>query len=223
MICFSDLYQTAVLHKGGEKNVNAGLPEVKDSEQLCLQTDAFYLSTLCLRVFRAGLKHSLVDAKWPAFELAFRQFDPHHCAMLSDDEIDLLMANTAIIRHLGKIKSVRDNAQMLRTESMANKGFGCWLAAWPTEDVVGLWLYLKKHGRQLGGMSAAYFLRMTGKDTFLLTRDVVAVLIAHGVVSKAPSSQADYKAVQNVFLAWQQQCGRPLAEISRIVSYTAGI
>ena len=30
-------------------------------------SDDRYLSQMSLRIFRAGLKHSLVDAKWPAF------------------------------------------------------------------------------------------------------------------------------------------------------------
>lgn len=41
-----------------------------------------YLSTLALRVFRAGLKHSLVDAKWPAFEQVFFGFDPHKVVLM---------------------------------------------------------------------------------------------------------------------------------------------
>jgi len=223
VISFSELYQTAILHKGGEDKVMSLLPAPKSSDQLAVASDAYYLSTMCLRIFRAGLKHSLVDAKWPAFEEAFKGFDTHYCAMLSDEQIDKLMANKALIRHLGKIKSVRDNAAFVRAISQQHDGFGHWLGAWPSDDLIGLWQALKKQGKQLGGMSAPYFLRMVGKDTFLLTRDVSAVMIAHNVVTKPPSSLKELRAVEAVFLAWQAESGRPLCEISRIVSMTAAL
>ncbi|SMF35018.1 DNA-3-methyladenine glycosylase I [Alteromonadaceae bacterium Bs31] len=224
MITFAELYQTAILHKGGEENVIALLPKVKTAKQLAQKEDAYYLSTMSLRIFRAGLKHSLVDAKWPEFERVFKGFDTHYCAMLSDDDMDELMSNKALIRHLGKMKSVRENAQFVRRVSDERGGFGAWLAAWPVEDVVGLWLALKKQGKQLGGNSGPYFLRMVGRDTFLLTSDVINLMMAHGVVSRAPSSQKDMREVERVFLEWQQQSGgRPLCEISRIASMAVAI
>ncbi len=62
---------------------------------------------------------------------------------------------------------------------------------------------------------------MVGKDTFKLTRDVVAVLKNNGVIEKEPTSKADLLDVQKAFLTWQAESGRPLSEISRIVSFTA--
>jgi len=96
-----------------------------------------------------------------------------------------------------------------------------WIAAWPSDDIVGLWLALKKGGAQLGGHSGARFLRVIGKDTFLLTDDVVSVLKAEGVVTKMPTAQRDLKVVQQVFNQWRTQSGWPLAHISRVVSMTA--
>lgn len=223
MINFERLYQTAILHKGGEANVRALLPEVATTEQLIEASDAFYLSTMSLRIFRAGLKHAMVDAKWPAITQAFNGFDPLHCAMLSDEDIDKLMQNPAVIRHLGKLKAVRHNAAFVLAVRREFDSFGHWLADWPNGDIVGLWLQLKKQGQQLGGMSGPYFLRMVGKDTFLLTRDVVAVLIAQGALDKPPTSVKELRTAQAVFLQWQQESGRSLAEISRVVSMTANL
>jgi len=62
---------------------------------------------------------------------------------------------------------------------------------------------------------------MVGKDTFVLTKDVVAVFIREGVVEKEPKSQRDLKAAQDAFNLWRSECGRDMCEISRIVSYTA--
>lgn len=225
MIAFADIYKSALIHKGGEAVVESMLPPVASDKLLRQITDAEYLSAISRRVFRAGLKHALVDAKWPAFEQAFNGFDPFYCAMLSDDDLDVLMANKAIIRHLGKIKSVRENAQFVLHESKEHGSFGAFLVAWPIEETIQLWTYLKKHGKQLGGSSAAAFLRMVGRDTFMLTNDVLSVLRAHGVlvqaVPKPPASQRDLLAIQDAFLVWHQESNRPLSHISRIMSFTA--
>ena len=71
MIEFKDLLALAVNRKGSLKAVKGQLPTVADADTLRSRDDAFYLSALTRRIFRAGLKHSLVDNKWPAFEEAF--------------------------------------------------------------------------------------------------------------------------------------------------------
>jgi 3-methyladenine DNA glycosylase Tag len=71
MTPFKDLLALAVNRKGSLKAVQAQLPTVADSDTLRHRDDAFYMSALTRRIFRAGLKHSLVDNKWPAFEKAF--------------------------------------------------------------------------------------------------------------------------------------------------------
>src|ERR1700730_12071890 len=52
----------------GAKALEARLPQPKTSAELASTSDDRYLSQMSLRIFRAGLKHSVVDAKWPAFE-----------------------------------------------------------------------------------------------------------------------------------------------------------
>ncbi len=221
MRSFQSVYATAVLHKGSARAVEAGLPEVRTSQELCGLTDDRYLSELSRRIFRAGLKHSMVDAKWPAFEQAFHGFDPWRVAMLADDELEALAHNPNIIRHFGKIKAVRANASWMLEVSKQHGCFGNFIAAWSGESIVELWLLLKKQGAQLGGQSAPRFLRMVGKDTFLLTDDVVSVLKAEAVVTKMPTSKRDLAAVQATFNRWAEESGRSLAAISRIVSFTA--
>src|SRR5690606_13233986 len=53
---------------GSRAALEARLPVPRPVEQLRELSDDRYLSTIALRVFRAGLKHSVVDARWPAFE-----------------------------------------------------------------------------------------------------------------------------------------------------------
>jgi 3-methyladenine DNA glycosylase Tag len=88
-------------------------------------------------------------------------------------------------------------------------------------DIVGLWTYLKKHGHQLGGLSAPRFLRMVGKDTFVPSYDVVAALSAQKIVDKVPTSLRDMATVQNAFNQWHEESGgRPMSQISMMLAYT---
>ncbi len=205
---------------GSLKALEARLPQPATKTQLISVPDDRYLSLIALRVFRAGLRHSVVDAKWPNFEEVFWQFNLEKVVLLSAEHIERLMQDTRIIRHLGKLKSVPRNAQMLLDIRHEFGSFGAFLAQWPEDDIVGLWRYLAKHGHQLGGLSAPRFLRMAGKDTFVLSDDVVAALVAQDIVTKRPTSQRDLALVQEAFNAWQAQSGRPLCQLSMLLALT---
>ncbi|WP_426416825.1 DNA-3-methyladenine glycosylase I [Aestuariirhabdus sp. LZHN29] len=198
----------------GEPALEARLPVVLPTQALLALDDNDYLSAITRRVFRAGLKHSMVDSKWPAFEEALWGFKAPALALLSEEQIDQLMQNRALIRHRGKLKTIPVNAQMVLDIAREHGSVGRFLASWPGEDVVGLWRYLAKRGSHLGGGSGAAFLRMVGKDTFMLSNDVVAALKVQAVVDRVPTAQRDLKQVQEAFNQWQAQSGRPLSEIS---------
>ena len=217
---FDWLYNHALEHKG--ETLESLLPVPLSNELLAKRPDSEALSLMSLRIFRAGLKHSLVDAKWPAFEKVFFGFAPEKVAMMSDEQLENLMQNDQIIRHWGKIKATRQNAYMVTEIAQQHGGFTQWIAQWPEEEITSLWTQLKKQGSQLGGNSGPYFLRMLGKDTFVLTDDVVAALKAQGVVDKKPTGQRDLAAVQTAFNQWRSESGRPMCQISRLLAYTVG-
>lgn len=221
MKSFDWIYQHVVEHKPGQ-DIEALLPVALTDAQLAEIPDDRLLSDMTRRVFRAGLKHALVDAKWPAFEAAFWGFNPEKVCLMSDEQLEALMQNEALIRHWGKIKATRVNALMVHESAAKHGSFARLIAQWPEDNIIGLWALLKKEGSQLGGNSGAYFLRMIGKDTFILTDDVVAALKAQGIVDKKPVAQRDLKKVQEAFNQWQQESGRPLCQISRLLSYTVG-
>ncbi|GAB1259542.1 DNA-3-methyladenine glycosylase I [Aurantivibrio plasticivorans] len=218
MLAFEDVLAQAVKRKGSRKAIEANLPKPKSAKALANLGDDRYLSEMSRRVFRAGLKHSMVDGKWPAFEKAFKQFN----ASFSDEELENLAHDKTIIRHFGKIKAVRENARWLLDVIAEYGSVGQLIGSWPVADIVGLWTLLKKQGAQMGGQSGSRFLRMVGKDTFLMSDDVVTVLILEGVIDKTPTSQRDLKAVQHAFNQWHDESGLPMSAISRIVSYTSG-
>src|SRR5271156_4585948 len=115
--------------------------------------DDRYLSQMSLLVFRAGLKHSLVDAKWPAFEEVFAGFEPRRVRAMPDEALEALLADRRLIRHWGKLKAVRDNAAAMLAIADEHGSFGNWLARWPATDIVGLWEALAKRFSQMGGNS----------------------------------------------------------------------
>ncbi len=214
------LHEYCLNRFGSAAALEARLPQPRSAAQLRAIGDDRYLSTLALRVFRAGLKHSLVDAKWPAFEQVFFGFDPEKVVLMSAEHLERLMQDARIIRHLGKLKSVPRNAQMILDVQKDHGSFAAFIADWPVTDIVGLWKYLTRHGNQLGGLSAPRFLRMAGKDTFVPTGDVAAALVAQGVVDKQPTSQRELALVQEAFNQWHEQSGRPLCQLSVMLAHT---
>ena len=205
---------------GSAKALEAHLPTPKTAKQLQAISADRYLSTMALRVFRAGLKHSLVDSKWPAFEEVFYRFDPEKVVLMGADHLERLMQDARIIRHLGKLKSVPRNAQLILDIEQEHGSFGAFIAQWPVDDITGFWQYLAKHGNQMGGLSSPRFLRMVGKDTFIPTWDVVAALNAQKIVDKVPTSKRDQAIVQQVFNQWQSESGRPLCQLSAMLAFT---
>lgn len=214
------LHEYCLNRFGSLAALEAHLPQPKSAAELRAVSDDRYLSLLSLRIFRAGLKHSVVDGKWPAFEEVFFGFDPHKVVLMGAEHLERLMQDARLIRHLAKLKSVPRNAQFVLDVAREHGSFGALLADWPASDITGLWRYLSKHGCQLGGLSAPRFLRMAGKDTFIPTDDVVAALKAQGIVDKAPTSQRDLAAVQAAFNQWQEQSGRPLCQLSMMLAFT---
>src|SRR5207302_7934506 len=206
----------------GAAALEARLPQPKTPADLAAAPDDRYLSEMSRRIFRAGLKHSVVDAKWPAFEEAFHGFDPRRVRAMSDEAMEGLLGNTRLIRHWGKIKSVRDNAAAMLVLAQQHKSFGAWLAGWPGADIVGLWEALAKTFSQMGGNSGPSFLRMVGKDTFGLSHSVTAALKQWGAPmalgAAPPKNRQDRAQVQAAFNAWAAESRRPLGQLSLILA-----
>ena len=118
----------------------------------------------------------------------------------------------------GKLKSVRDNAAAMFEVARQHGSFGAWLADWPGERIVELWEALAKSFSQMGGNSGPAFLRMAGKDTFILTPSVMAALKRWGAIEAPPKNRQDRALVQSVFNEWARETGRPLSHLSMILA-----
>src|SRR5690554_3446165 len=101
--------------------MEAFLPRPLTPDQLKQLGDDRYLSAMSLRVFRAGMKHSVVDAKWPAFEEAFWGFDPEMMVLLTPEQIDGYMNNERIIRHRTKLQTIPRNRSEEHTSELQSR------------------------------------------------------------------------------------------------------
>lgn len=218
MTPFDKIIEKAARRHGGADALEATLPKPKSTAALKKVADDRYLSTMMLRVFQAGLKHSMVEAKWPAFEESFLGFEPKRVRALSDEALDERMKDTRLIRHLGKIRATRDNAAAMVEISAAHGGFGAYLASFPPERTIELWDELTKRFSQLGGASGPYFLRSVGKDTFLLTEDVTKALARYAGLEAGFKGKKARLEAQEVICRYAGEAGRPLCQISRILA-----
>jgi 3-methyladenine DNA glycosylase Tag len=218
MTNFESILKTALERAGGETALSRRLPQVKSAAELRAIADDRYFSEMSRRIFRAGLKHSLVDGKWPAFEEVFLGFDPRRVRAMPDEALEALLGDTRIIRHWGKLKATHANAAAMCEVIEEHGGCGAYLAGWEGVRIVELWDDIAKRFSQMGGASAAYFLRMVGRDTFTLSPYVARSLVASGALAAEPKGKKGRQAAQEVFNAWAEETGRPLAELSMILA-----
>ncbi|MDJ0628028.1 MAG: DNA-3-methyladenine glycosylase I [Rhodobacter sp.] len=222
MRTFDEIFAIAAERKGGTDALEALLTPPLSPEELERIPDHRWLSQFSKNVFSAGFNWKVIENKWPGFEEAFHGFDVARCAMMDDVWFDELIQDTRIVRHGAKIQSVRDNAAFLQELAAEHGTAAKAFATWPADDYVGLLQMLKTRGTRLGGTSGQYALRFIGLDSFILSRDVVARLIAEGVIDKAPTSKGALAKVQEAFNEWRRQSGRSLTEISRVLAMSVG-
>lgn len=217
---FDQIWQEACDKKGSEETLEALLPVPKSARQLKKIPDDRWLSEMTKRVFQAGFVWKVVEAKWDGFEAAFDGFQPGPLSFMTDEDMDRLVSDERIIRNGQKIKAVRDNASFVLELARDHGSAGAFFADWPADDFIGLLDVMKKRGSRLGGMTAQYYLRMMGRDAFVLSADVTTALIRYGVVDKAPTGKAALKATQAAFNHWMEDSGRGLSQISRTLAAT---
>lgn len=219
MRTFDEIYDISATRHGGPAALEAKLGR-PDPHVAQLPEDRWLaLMTKC--IFQAGFSWKVIESKWPGFEAAFDQFDPGRNAFMDDEKLDALLRNTDIVRNGAKIQTVRDNAIFLM-DLRAEGGAGAVFGNWPDSDFIGLLEMLKKRGSRLGGTTGQMVMRFAGRDGFMLSKDVTGRLIAEGVIDKPATSKTALRAVQAAFNDWQQQSGRSLMEISRVLAFSCG-
>lgn len=72
--------------------------------------DRHLFEMLCLEGQQAGLSWITVLKKRDNYRKAFFRFDPRKVARMTDADCEALLQNPGIIRHIGKLTAIRDNA-----------------------------------------------------------------------------------------------------------------
>lgn len=133
------LYDTVRERFESDEALEAFLPQALTTEELARKGNDRYLSAMTQRVFQAGMQHSVVDAKWPAFEEAFAGFAPEVMVRLTEEDIQKHLQNTHIIRHRVKLQTIPKNARFILDICQEQScGFGAFVAGWPVADTIGL-------------------------------------------------------------------------------------
>ena len=222
MRTFAEILDIAAARKGGADKVLAAVPVPKTADDLAAIPDRDWLAAMARGIFQAGISWKVVDTKWPGIEEAFLGFDPGRVSMLDEDAIDALVSDTRVIRSGPKILAIRDNAAFIREVAAEAGSFGRKIGDWPASDYAGLLDWLVKKGSRLGGSTGPYMLRAMGKDSWILSDDVVKRLVEEGVIDGPPTSRKAMAAVQAAFDRWRAESGQGLTTISRVLAQSIG-
>jgi len=222
MRTFSKLYELAAARKGGKQALDTLIGKPKSAGSLARIPDDRWLSGMAKAVFRAGFNWSVVDNKWPDIEAAFDGFDPHRVAYLSDDHLDALLKDTRVIRQWRKLKAIVTNARYVVDLAEEHGTAAKYFARYSSTDYIGLLADIKRRAAYLGGVTGQYFLREMGKDSFILSRDVVAALQRETIFTGSPTSKSSLVAIQRAFNDWVEDGGESLTRVSRVLAFTVG-
>ena len=220
---FEQILDLAASHHGSAEQVLAIAQNEHAAADLTDVSDDRYLAEMAKAVFSAGFSWKVIRNKWPGFEAAFDGFQPNRVAFYSDEDLDRLLSDAAIVRNGQKITATIENARFITATAKEHGSFGAFLGAWPRDDQAGLLAHLGKHGSRLGGATAQYFLRFSGYDNWIASKDVCAALMREGVLDKpTATSKTALKAVDAAINIYQEQSGLPRATISRVLALSVG-
>lgn len=222
MQTFQALYDRAAERKGGERALEKLLPKPKSTAALRRVPDDRWLAGMTQCVFQAGFSWQVVENMWPGFEEVFEGFAPGPLAHLSDDGLEALVRDKRIVRHWRKIEATRRNARWCLDLAEEHGSAARFFADYPAGSYVDLLHLLKTEGAWLGGSTGQYFLRRMGKDSFILSRDVVTALQREKVITGTPGSRSAMADVQAAFNHWVDDGGGSLTRVSRVLGFTVG-
>ena len=217
---FDSIYQRAAARHQGEAMLESMLATPLTTEELSQIGDDRWLAAMTQKIFQSGISWQVVRNKWPNFEAAFFGFDIEKMLLISDEMWEEKAKDASIIRNFGKVMTIRENALMMHEASIKHGSFAKMVADWPSSDIIGLWAHLKKEGKRLGGNTGPYSLRVMGKDTFILSRDVEGYLRNREIISTGRDTQSAWRAAQEAFNHWHEESQRPLSQISQVIAFS---
>jgi len=218
---FKEIYQRAVVHTGGEVELAKLLPAPVAKDVVAKLDESVFLAEMTRCIFQAGFSWKVIESKWAGFEKVFADFDVGDVLSFSTEDWDEIRKDTRIVRNGQKINAIPVNARFIDDIMFEHGSFGQFISDWPESDLVGLFGLLKKRGSRLGGNTGKRFLRNVGKDTFVLTRDVIRCLQISGLGIKANvTSKRELSEIQAAFNQWHDESGLSYTHLSKIAAYS---
>ncbi|MCW8091909.1 DNA-3-methyladenine glycosylase I [Alteromonas sp. ASW11-130] len=219
---FAAIYQRACERKGSEEALNAQVGEPLSKSDIAKISNDRFLAHMTKKVFQSGFVWRVVEQKWPYFEEAFFGFDIEKILLMPDEMLEQKATDKRIIRNYKKVRTVRDNALMIKDISQEYGCFAAFVNQFGPGNITQLWRKLKHHGTRLGGNTGPYMLRAIGVDTFLLSRDVEDYLRKNDIITGGMYSNRSLDAMDEVFFHWHEESKQPLQHISRILAMSWG-
>ncbi|MEO0449510.1 MAG: DNA-3-methyladenine glycosylase I [Pseudomonadota bacterium] len=220
---YAEILDLAAQHHGSPDVVLARTANEFAASDLKQTSDDRYLSEMAKAVFSAGFSWKVIRNKWLGFEAAFDGFQPNRVAFYADEALDRLLSDAAIVRNGQKITATVANARFVVATAKEHGSFGAFLETWPVDDQAGLLAYLGKHGSRLGGATAQYFLRFSGYDAWIASRDVCAALVREGVLEKpSATSKTALRQIDAAITELHTQSSLPRAQLSRLLALSTG-
>ncbi|MBU2968928.1 DNA-3-methyladenine glycosylase I [Pseudoalteromonas sp. C2R02] len=219
---FIDIQDRAIQRKGSQQMLNSLLSKPLSSKDLIALSDDIWLEEFTRKIFQSGFYWSVINNKWPGFREVFWDFNITKLLMMSPEMYEQRASDERIVRNYNKVKTIAVNTMMIHSTAQEHGSFSQFINDWSSEDIIGLWAWLKKHGARLGGNTGAYSLRVMGKDTFVLSRDAESYFRSHKIIDGGLQTKKSLTAIQAFFNEMQQQSGLSLQEISQTLSYSVG-
>ncbi len=126
--------------------------------------DDAYFENMTRVIFLAGLSWKMIDAKWPNFKKAFKNFSIEQVARFCESDVKRLMGDAGIVRNQAKIVAAVKNAkhfQAIRKEHGTFRSFLDTLDK--SNNYASVTKELRKRFQRLGPSSARLFLYTVGE------------------------------------------------------------
>lgn len=91
---------------------------------------------LCLETYQAGLSWETIINKRAAFKVAFHNYEIDKVAAMTDEELEAILQNQAVVRNRRKIYATRNNAQAFLQIQKDFGSFDQYIWSWVNFTVI---------------------------------------------------------------------------------------
>ncbi|HTY75249.1 MAG TPA: DNA-3-methyladenine glycosylase I [Candidatus Nanoarchaeia archaeon] len=127
--------------------------------------DNAYFENMCRIIFQAGLNWSVIDKKWPTTRKAFANFSVEQVALFKPADEMRLMKDEGIVRNLGKIEAIIENAKKFQEICKQFGSFTKYLDSLDkSNNYASVVKELSSKFKWLGPYSASMFLYTVGEN-----------------------------------------------------------